>query len=99
MEDSEGEGVWVSADVSCHILVCYSCKCLLCCERDQAAQYRCALLTRSVTCRNALLMNALSTPSHLPSRQQSSGRNASPAEIQAEEEQRSARQNMFNQQV
>ena len=42
-------------------------------------------------------MNALSTPSHLPSRQPSASRNSS--EIQAEEEQRSARLEMLNQQV
>ncbi len=44
--------------------------------------------------RNALLMNALSTPSHLPSRQEAS-RSASVAE----EDRRSARQAIFSQQV
>ena len=43
-------------------------------------------------------MNALSTPSHLPSRQNSS-RVPSGAEMTAEEEPRSARQEMFSQQV
>ena len=50
--------------------------------------------------RNALLMNALSTPSHLPSRQPSASRNSSVADIHAEEEQqRNARLEAFNQQV
>ena len=48
--------------------------------------------------RNALLMNALSTPSHLPSRQNSS-RIPSAAEMTAEEELRSARPETFSQQV
>ena len=50
-------------------------------------------------CRNALLMNALSTPSHLPSRQPSASRNSSVAEFQAEEEQRNAQLDMYHQQV
>ncbi len=52
------------------------------------------VLSALCTARNALLMNALSTPSHLPSRQDS-GRSASVAE----EERRSVRQAIFNQQV
>ncbi len=97
MEDSKG--VWVSTDVfsqSWYVTAVYAVSAVKGIRMLSTDVHCC---TSSVTCRNALLMNALSTPSHLPSRQQSSGRNASVAEIQAEEEQRSARQNMFNQQV
>lgn len=64
---------------------------------EQAPGDRDVLLTEPGTCRNALLMNALSTPSHLPSRQPSASRNSS--EIQAEEDQRSARLEALQQQV
>ena len=64
---------------------------------DQAPEDANAALTASGTCRNALLMNALSTPSHLPSRQPSARRSSS--EFQAEEDQRSARLEMLQQQV
>lgn len=50
-------------------------------------------------CRNAFLMNALSSPSHMPSRQASSSRQPSAMDIQGGEEHRGDRQEVFIQQV